>query len=164
MSLAHKQNKEGKTQETIHSSKAFHQGLHKSFRLGSIKIKNQEVAEFERKNDLPRRIGGLLSGVGAFKILDAWKECAGPGVLKVSEFHGIQTQSGKKVLCLRVPDPTWRQELEFQKSELLEKYIRALKKRSVPADQFPEMISFSVKTTVPVQAGAPQPRGNKIGI
>lgn len=112
----------------------------------------------------PKKIGSLLNSIKAFKILDAWKEVAGPALLKVAEFQGISFHHGHRFLILIVKDSAWRQELEFQKNEILQRYCAALQKRGLKGFDLPEMISFTLNPSVPVRTSPAQTGRYKSGI
>jgi len=105
----------------------------------------------------PRQISELFSNMDAYVLVSAWKECAGPVLCAQVDFCGVsQNAEGLRVLELRVQDPIWRQELEFQKKDIVERYNQSLLKLSKKSYLKVDLCSFghslSMKSSMPVKA------------
>ena len=106
----------------------------------------------------------LLGHVNALKWVQAWRECAGPALLKQTYFYGCEREGWNRVLKLYVPDPLWRQELEFQKDAILKSYQAQLRKLGIEENEIPNRVYLMAKPTVPFKPGNSEPRRNKVGV
>jgi hypothetical protein len=58
--------------------------------------------------------------------IKAWKNCAGPALLKKVAFLGVHKRAGEYLLKLGVSDSSWLQEMQYQKISICKKYNEAL--------------------------------------
>lgn len=84
-----------------------------------------------------QRASDLLSNILVIRWMHAWQEAAGPIVGKQARFLGLQRRDGALTLCLEVTDPAWRQELEYEKNSLLERFNAALTRSGASPRQLP---------------------------
>ena len=75
-------------------------------------------------------------------LIRAWKECAGPALLKQTRFLGVHFSNGVWVLKLEVSDPIWRQELEFQSQLILQAFHQKLREAHFSAAKFPQKVEI----------------------
>jgi hypothetical protein len=90
----------------------------------------------------PSKLSELLGGTKALKLISAWKKCAGPALDQQAQFVGVRLVESKRTLLLAIPDPVWRQELEFQKNEILKVYCKALEATGFPYSEIPTAIEL----------------------
>jgi hypothetical protein len=109
-----------------------------------------------------RKISELMTGLLPLQLIRAWKECAGPALLSQTKFMGVLPNAGHKTLMLEVPDPLWRQELEFQKEEILQRYRDALRRSGCPDAEMPTRCSLGPVASLPFKTiNAQKSRGKK---
>jgi hypothetical protein len=112
--------------------------------------------------DTVRKISDLMTGLLPLQLIRAWKECAGPALLSQTKFMGVLPNAGHKTLTLTVPDPLWRQELEFQKEEILQRYRDALRRIGCPDAEMPTRCSLGPVTSLPLKTvNSQKGRGKK---
>ncbi|MBS1985250.1 MAG: DUF721 domain-containing protein [Bdellovibrionales bacterium] len=103
----------------------------------------------------PQKLNGLL---GSFKFIQwvrAWRKCAGPALRQQTRFMGLRWHGGKMCLHLEVADPVWRQELEYQKKDLLATFRKCLAEEKVPESEWPQDCLLAAGATVPFKARNP---------
>ncbi len=98
---------------------------------------------------------GLWS-LPALKLVKAWKDCAGPALLRQTRFLGVLQEGSEWVLRLEVPDPMWRQELDFQKEQILASFRQALSKLGYPESRMPTRCLLAQGRALPVQTRLPK--------
>jgi hypothetical protein len=128
-----------------------------SFETFNDTIKDTVFIEDKKKSknssqDSAKSIKDILSQVNALKWVQAWKECAGPALLKQAFFYGCEREGWNRVLKLHVPDPLWRQELEFQKDSILKNYQSQLRKLGIEENEIPNRVYLMAKPTVPFKS------------
>jgi hypothetical protein len=96
------------------------------------------------------RISNALPGLRPLQLIRAWKECAGPALLQQVKFLGTAREEDGFCLRLEVPDPLWRQELEFQKDSILAAFNAKLASFGYPVMERPVRCKI-------LNAGAPGP-------
>ena len=84
-----------------------------------------------------QRIWNILSHLKPLQLIRAWNDCAGPALLKQVRFLGLLQEDGLVWLRLEVPDPTWRQELEYQKEAILTAFNARLAESGYPKAERP---------------------------
>ena len=109
----------------------------------------------------PSKIANSLGHLRAILYIRAWKQSAGPVLLKQAEFFGVRTTAEGLCLQLNVGDSLWRQELEFSKKDILERFNAALLKLGGTRAEMPQTCSLHFGTAVPFKAGYPQKGRNK---
>jgi hypothetical protein len=112
----------------------------------------------------PKPIQSLLAEIPAIKWAQAWKDCAGPALLKQTQFQGCVIEGNLRVLKICVPDPLWRQELEFQKENILKKYQSCLRSLNAETFMIPAKIVLSSHSSMPFKPRYPQTSWNKSGV
>lgn len=85
----------------------------------------------------PTPLSSLLGDLNVIRWIRAWKECAGPALIKQARFLGVHGARGKKELRLEVRDPVWRQELQYEAESLLRRYRETAAAFHVPAEDLP---------------------------
>jgi hypothetical protein len=114
------------------------------------------------KPKAPRVIGDLLGGIRALALIRAWHECAGPALLKQTRFMGLRPAGNDLELAVEVPDPVWRQELEFQKNEILSRYRAALRNEGFSESELPSRCSLGgAVSSLPLKSVDAKKRGSK---
>jgi hypothetical protein len=108
-----------------------------------------------------KSVKDLLLKIPALKWGQAWKNCAGPALLKQAQFHGCTLEGFTRVLKISVPDPVWRQELEYQKNQILSRYVDCLKELGVEENEIPTKIILTANSPVPFKSWNSQTGGNK---
>ncbi len=111
-----------------------------------------------------KRLSALLPGLKALKWIRAWKNTAGPALLKQAQFVGLPLVNGKKALHLAVADPLWRGELEYQKFDILSRYNGELLREGIPAEEHPQTCLLTASTAMPVQSTYSQKGRDKVRI
>ncbi len=61
-------------------------------------------------------------------------------------------------------DPVWRQELEYQKAQILARYVECLKALHVDEKEVPTKIILTAGAPMPFKSWNSQSGGNKTGI
>lgn len=91
----------------------------------------------------------------------AWKQSAGPVLLKQAEFFGLRSTPEGLCLQLNVKDSLWRQELEFSKKEILDRFNQTAVSMGLSRAECPQVCSLHFGASVPIKATGPQKRRNK---
>ena len=100
-------------------------------------------------------LNGLLNRNKLLVYADAWKTIAGPALTPLCEFQGVATgANGKRTLKIAIQDPLWRQELHYQKVDLLKRYNAALRERGLSKENFAEDLQLNS----PKKANLKKPR------
>lgn len=110
-----------------------------------------------------RKLSDLLGQLSYVAWMQAWRKTAGPVLLKQTNFMGIHRQKSGLALRIDVPDPMWRQELTYQKEELLKRFRKALDDLGVPASGQPTDILLGA-ASVPFKSGNAKKNWNKKGV
>ena len=63
---------------------------------------------------------GLYQGVKSFKVLEIWPKVVGERIANKTEVNYINNGT----LFVEVSNSTWRQELQFQKRDIIEKLTK----------------------------------------
>ena len=85
-----------------------------------------------------KALGGFVKGskiekgLEEYKALDLWSEVVGEKIADNTEVESIE--SG--VVLVRVKTPVWRQELQLQKPQIIEKLNQALMKKVIKDIRF----------------------------
>ncbi len=77
--------------------------------------------------DLMLRKFGIDNAVAQNKALNIWNEIVGDKVARNTEPDRVE----HGVIIVKVSSPTWRQELYFQKNEIIEKINNTIGKRVI---------------------------------
>ena len=75
---------------------------------------------------------GLEDGIVQQKSMEVWDEVVGEKVAKNTKPESIE--SG--ILTVKTTNPVWRQELLFQKKEIIKKINKRLKKKTIKEIRF----------------------------
>ncbi len=78
------------------------------------------------------KTAGLEKGIAQQKALEIWSETVGETVSKNTE--PISIEHG--ILIIKTTTPVWRQELQFQKKEIIEKLNKKLNKKLIKDIRF----------------------------
>ena len=78
------------------------------------------------------KTAGLEKGIAQQKALEVWSEIVGETVSKNTE--PISIEHG--VLSIKTATPVWRQELQFQKKQIIEKLNKKLNKKLIKDIRF----------------------------
>ena len=78
------------------------------------------------------KTAGLEKGIAQQKALEIWSETVGETVSKNTE--PISIEHG--ILSIKTTTPAWRQELQFQKKEIIEKLNKKLNKKLIKDIRF----------------------------
>ena len=70
----------------------------------------------------------VLNTLRPLVYVRAWKNCAGPALLKTVHFRGVNRFGSKIVLTLGVKSAVWHQELNTQKESILISFNRELQR------------------------------------
>lgn len=97
----------------------------------------------------------------ALSLIRAWHQSAGPVLLKQAQFFGVKGTPEGLCLQLHVADPLWRQELEFSKKEILQRFNQKLQALGLSAAACPKLCSLHFGAAVPLKPIHPQKRRNK---
>jgi hypothetical protein len=109
-----------------------------------------------------RAVGDLLGNNPYLAWIRAWKHCAGPVLNSCCRFAGIETNSqGQRVLCLEVVDPLWRQELEYQRKELAQRFNQSLREFGGGESDLVDDCLLRLQSSVPFKSRLPQKSRNK---
>ena len=84
-------------------------------------------------------LSSAIKALPAFVYIRAWKNCGTGAFQKHVFFQGVIDTPGGKKLQLRVPDSTWRQEMNLQRQKILVAFNEAceelgLERRLLPVD------------------------------
>lgn len=74
------------------------------------------------------KVGASIKGMPILIYIKAWKLSTTPNVQTHVFFQGVLDGPKGKRLQMRIPDSTWRQEMTFQKTAVLQKYREACTK------------------------------------
>src|SRR4051812_10332033 len=91
-----------------------------------MRISGCKQMNWKPDNPNLRKVSDVIGGLRPFRLIRAWRTCAGPPLLAQTRFLGVHQEAQGLGLRLEVPDPVWRQELEFQKEDILKAYREAL--------------------------------------
>ena len=75
---------------------------------------------------------GLEKGIAQQKALEIWSETVGETVSKNTEPTSIE----HGILSIKTTTPAWRQELQFQKIQIIEKLNKKLNKKLIKDIRF----------------------------
>ena len=75
---------------------------------------------------------GLYDGVKSVRVLEVWPKVVGERIANKTEANYIK--SG--ILFVKVFNSTWRQELQFQKKEIIQKLNKQVKEKTVREIKF----------------------------
>ena len=75
---------------------------------------------------------GLYQGVKSIKILEQWPKVVGEKIANKTEANYINNGT----LFVEVSNSTWRQELQFQKKDIIEKLNKEIKEKIVREIKF----------------------------
>ena len=75
---------------------------------------------------------GLYQGVKSFKVLEIWPKVVGERIANKTEVNYINNGT----LFVEVSNSTWRQELQFQKRDIIEKLNKEVKENLVREIKF----------------------------
>ena len=75
---------------------------------------------------------GLYEGVKSIKILELWSKVVGEKIANKTEASDIKNGT----LFVKVSNSTWRQELQFQKKDIIEKLNKEIKEKIVREIKF----------------------------
>ena len=78
------------------------------------------------------KTAGLEKGIAQQKALEIWSETVGETVSKNTE--PISIEHG--ILNIKTATPVWRQELQFQKKQIIEKLNKKLNKKIIKDIRF----------------------------
>ena len=78
------------------------------------------------------KTAGLEKGIAQQKALEIWSETVGETVSKNTE--PISIEHG--ILNIKTTTPVWRQELQFQKKQIIEKLNKKLNKKIIKDIRF----------------------------
>ena len=78
------------------------------------------------------KTAGLEKGIAQQKALEIWPETVGETVSKNTE--PISIEHG--ILSIKTATPVWRQELQFQKKQIIEKLNKKLNKKLIKDIRF----------------------------
>jgi len=112
----------------------------------------QKLTRQYNAHSMAAKVSDLLANMKAIKYIRAWKESAGPVLLKQAQFMGVQSGEDGLRLTLDVSDPLWRQELEYQKAEILRRFNEALQKAGIGSHELPTQCSLSARTSMPFKS------------
>jgi hypothetical protein len=125
------------------------------------KTNQLDTASASHQPGYPKKIGSLLENHPALVLVKAWKETAGPALLKHTEFLGVSLDKGGiRQLKIGVFDSVWHQELQFQHEEILKRFIATLRRFNYPEELFPKSCSLTRTTSMPLKALYSQKRGD----
>jgi len=99
-----------------------------------------------------REMSSLVNSIPALRWAKAWKESVGPVLFDKLEYLGISDG----ILYLSVNDPAWRQDLSYQKDEILKKFQSQLLKVGFKKQEIPRKCLFSPKPFKPFKPRHPQ--------
>lgn len=72
----------------------------------------------------------------------AWKACAVASLNGKVFFQGVLDGPEGRRLQIRVPDSTWRQEMQFQRQTMLQNYCNACRKLGLHEELLPTSCSI----------------------
>ena len=75
---------------------------------------------------------GLYQGVKSIKILELWPKVVGEKIANNTEANDIKNGT----LFVEVSNSTWRQELQFQKKDIIKKLNKEIKEKIVREIKF----------------------------
>jgi predicted nucleic acid-binding Zn ribbon protein len=75
---------------------------------------------------------GLEKGIAQQGAMDIWADVVGESVSKKTETVGV----GHGTLTVKTDTPAWRQELQFQKKQIIEKLNKKLNKKVIKDIRF----------------------------
>ena len=75
---------------------------------------------------------GLYQGVKSIKVLEVWPKVVGEKIAEKTEANHIKNGT----LFIEVSNSTWRQELQFQKKDIIEKLNKKVKGKIVREIKF----------------------------
>ena len=78
------------------------------------------------------KTAGLEKGIAQQKALEIWSETVGETVSKNTEPTSIE----HGILSIKTTTPAWRQELQFQKTQIIEKLNKKLNKKLIKDIRF----------------------------
>ena len=78
------------------------------------------------------KTAGLEKGIAQQKALEIWSETVGETVSKNTEPMSIE----HGILSIKTTTPVWRQELQFQKKQIIEKLNKTLNKKLIKDIRF----------------------------
>ena len=78
------------------------------------------------------KTAGLEKGIAQQKALEIWSETVGETVSKNTEPMSIE----HGILSTKTTTPVWRQELKFQKKQIIEKLNKTLNKKLIKDIRF----------------------------
>ena len=78
------------------------------------------------------KTAGLEKGIAQQKALEIWPETVGKTVSKNTEPISIE----QGILSIKTATPVWRQELQFQKKQIIEKLNKKLNKTLIKDIRF----------------------------
>jgi len=78
------------------------------------------------------KTSGLEKGVAQQSAIDIWAEVVGQSVAKNTEPESVE----HGVMIVKTETPTWRQELLFQKKQIIEKLNKKLNKKVIKDIRF----------------------------
>ena len=78
------------------------------------------------------KTAGLEKGIAQQKALEIWAETVGETVSKNTEPTAIE----HGILSIKTATPAWRQELQFQKIQIIEKLNKKLNKKLIKDIRF----------------------------
>lgn len=100
-----------------------------------------------------KKVGLGVSQFPALALFQAWREMAGPILLKHSEFEGVVESQMGLALKIKIVDPVWRNEFFYSRKDILTNYQSALRKKGIPEAKIPKVII--------IHAGVAQPSFKK---
>lgn len=84
------------------------------------------------------KIASVVENYPALKVYKAWKSCAGPIFSKCIRFQGLFSNNGILAARVSINDPLWKQEFQYQKDTLLQRFQNELKKIGVSNRDIPQ--------------------------
>jgi hypothetical protein len=87
-----------------------------------------------------KKVGLGVQFFPAIRLVQAWKQIAGPVLLQKSEFEGVVESGGSLALKIKIADSVWRNEFFYSRQDILKAYQAALRKFGVEENRIPKII------------------------